>query len=133
MTGEPTFFEIGVVDAARARDFYGGLFGWQIEPGPSAGGYRISTPTISGGMHGGDEGASPLVFFGVADLEAAMVRVRELGATPRRSKAAPTCHRRGLSDASRSAATIRAPPSGSTNRPRRRAKVLESPPPAGRR
>ena len=55
MTGEPTFFEIGVVDAARARAFYGGLFGWRIEPGPSAGGYRISTPTISGGMHGGDE------------------------------------------------------------------------------
>jgi uncharacterized protein len=79
MTGEPTFFEIGVVDAARARAFYGGLFGWRIEPGPSAGGYRISTPTISGGMHGGDEGASPLVFFGVADLEAAMARVRELG------------------------------------------------------
>ena len=55
MTGELTFFEIGVVDAAPARAFYGGLFGWRIEPGPSAGGYRISTPTISGGMHGGDE------------------------------------------------------------------------------
>jgi catechol 2,3-dioxygenase-like lactoylglutathione lyase family enzyme/predicted enzyme related to lactoylglutathione lyase len=55
MTGELTFFEIGVVDAAPARAFYGGLFGWRIEPGPSAGGYRISTPTISCGMHGGDE------------------------------------------------------------------------------
>jgi catechol 2,3-dioxygenase-like lactoylglutathione lyase family enzyme len=30
-------------------------------------------------MHGGDEGAGPLVFFGVADLEAAMARVRDLG------------------------------------------------------
>src|ERR687897_2621551 len=30
-------------------------------------------------MHGSDEGAGPLVFFGVADLEAAMVRVRDLG------------------------------------------------------
>jgi uncharacterized protein len=79
MTGELTFFEIGVADAARARAFYSGLFGWRIEPGPSAEGFRISTPTISGGMHGGDEGASPIVFFGVADLEAAMVRVRDLG------------------------------------------------------
>jgi uncharacterized protein len=79
MTGEPTFFEIGVADTARARAFYGGLFGWRIEPGPSAGGYRISTPTVPGGMHGGDEGASPLAFFGVADLEAAMARVRDLG------------------------------------------------------
>ena len=67
MTGEPTFFETGVADTARARDFYGGLFGWRIEPGPSAGGYRISTLTIPDGMHGDDEGASPLVFFGVAD------------------------------------------------------------------
>jgi uncharacterized protein len=79
MTGEPTFFEIGVADAARARAFYGGLFGWRLEPGPSAGGYRISTPTIPGGMHGGDERARPLVFFGVADLEEAMARVRDLG------------------------------------------------------
>ncbi len=36
MIGEPTFFEIGVADTARARSFYGGLFGWRIEPGPSA-------------------------------------------------------------------------------------------------
>ena len=79
MTGEPTFFEVGVADAARARAFYGRLFGWRIEPGPSAGGYRISTPTVPGGIHGGDEGAGPLVFFGVANLEAAMARVRDLG------------------------------------------------------
>ena len=44
MTGEPTFFEIGVADTVRARAFYSGLFGWRLEPGPSAGGYRISTP-----------------------------------------------------------------------------------------
>jgi predicted enzyme related to lactoylglutathione lyase len=79
MTGEPTFFEIGVTDTARARAFYGGLFGWRFESGPSGNGYRISTPTVPGGLHGDDEGASPLVFFGVADLEAAMARVRDLG------------------------------------------------------
>jgi predicted enzyme related to lactoylglutathione lyase len=79
MTGEPTFFEMGVADTARARAFYSGLFGWRLEPGPSAGGYRISTPTIPGGMHGNDEGAGALVFFGVPDLEAAMARVRDLG------------------------------------------------------
>jgi uncharacterized protein len=77
MTGELTFFEIGVADTTRARAFYGGLFGWRF--GPSGDGYRISTPKVPGGMHGADEGASPLVFFGVADLETAMVRVRDLG------------------------------------------------------
>ena len=79
MIGEPTFFEIGVADTVRARAFYSGLFGWRLEPGPSAGGYRISTPTIPGGMHGSDEEAGALVFFGVPDLEAAMARVRDLG------------------------------------------------------
>jgi predicted enzyme related to lactoylglutathione lyase len=79
MTGEPTFFEMGVGDTARARAFYSGLFGWRLEPGPSAGSYRIATPTIPGGMHGNDEGAGALVFFGVPDLQAAMTRVRELG------------------------------------------------------
>ena len=133
MTGEPTFFEMGVADMARARAFYSGLFGWRLEPGASAGGYRISTPTIPGGMHGNDVGAGALVFFGVPDLEAAMARVRDLGATQRRSKAAPTRHGRGPSDTLRSAATTRAPPSGSTSASRRRAKELESPPPADRR
>ena len=79
MIGEPTFFEIGVADTARARAFYGGLFGWRFESGPSGNGYRISTSRVPGGMHGSDEGAGPLVFFGVADLEAAMARVRDLG------------------------------------------------------
>ena len=79
MIGEPTFFEIGVADTARARAFYGGLFGWRFESGPSGNGYRISTSTIPGGMHGNDEGAGALVFFRVPDLEPAMARVRDLG------------------------------------------------------
>ena len=79
MTGEPTFFEMGVADTARARTFYSSLFDWQLEPVPSAGSYRISTPAIPGGMHGNDEGAGALVFFRVPDLEPAMARVRDLG------------------------------------------------------
>ena len=79
MIGEPTFFEIGVADTARARAFYSGLFGWRFESGPSGNGYRISTSTVPGGMHGSDEEAGALVFFGVPDLEAAMARARDLG------------------------------------------------------
>jgi predicted enzyme related to lactoylglutathione lyase len=73
MTGELSFFELGVGDTARAREFYGGLFGWEFaEEG------TIRTPNVRGGIHGGDAGASPLVFFGVEDLERALERVREL-------------------------------------------------------
>jgi predicted enzyme related to lactoylglutathione lyase len=39
----------------------------------------IETPGGRGGIHGGDSGASPYVFFSVDDIEAAIERVRELG------------------------------------------------------
>jgi uncharacterized protein len=39
----------------------------------------ISGGGIGGGIHGGDAGASPCVFFRVDDLDAAVARVVELG------------------------------------------------------
>ncbi len=82
MSGELAFFELGVEDADRARTFYGALFGWAVSPGPSGGaGSMITTPNVPGGLHGGDPGASPYVFFRVDDLDAAAARVRELGGT----------------------------------------------------
>ena len=77
MNGELSFFELGVGDADRARDFYGSLFGWEFAD--EGGGATIETPNIPGGLHGGDAGASPYVFFRVEDLDAAQARVRELG------------------------------------------------------
>ncbi|MDQ3707938.1 MAG: VOC family protein, partial [Actinomycetota bacterium] len=68
--GEMAFFELGVEDTERGRAFYEGLFGWTFEPGPSGGGFMITTPNTQGGMHGGDAGASPYVFFSVDDMEA---------------------------------------------------------------
>ena len=79
MAGELAFFEIGVGDAERGRAFYEGLFGWRFEPGPSGGGFAIEAPNAPGGMHGGDAGATPYLFFAVDDMEAALERVRELG------------------------------------------------------
>lgn len=77
MAGELSFFEIGVGDVGRARSFYGELFGWRFEDFGK--GAVIETPTIPGGIHGGDEGASPYAFFAVDDLDAAVAKVRELG------------------------------------------------------
>ena len=81
MTGELKFFEIGVADTARARAFYGSLFGWRFEPVPAGDGFEITTPNIRGGMHGDDAGAAPYVFFEVREMERALDRVRELGGT----------------------------------------------------
>ncbi|MEX2253114.1 MAG: VOC family protein [Thermoleophilaceae bacterium] len=79
MAGQLSFFELGTNDPERARAFYEGLFGWTFEPGPSGEGFVIETPNIPGGIHGGDAGASPYVFFAVDDIDAAVERVRELG------------------------------------------------------
>jgi predicted enzyme related to lactoylglutathione lyase len=79
MAGDVAFFELGVEDVQRGRAFYAGLFGWQFEVGPSGQGFRIAAPNVPGGMHGGDGGAAPYVFFAVDDMEAALERVRELG------------------------------------------------------
>jgi predicted enzyme related to lactoylglutathione lyase len=74
-----SFFELGVDDADRARAFYGALFGWTFETGPAMKGFAISTPGVPGGMHPGDKGAWPYVFFRVEDMDAALERVVELG------------------------------------------------------
>ncbi len=79
MTGELAFFELGVEDADKGRAFYEGVFGWGFERGPSGQGWVISAPNVRGGMHPGDRGASPYVFFAVDDIDAAVRRVRELG------------------------------------------------------
>lgn len=80
MAGEISFFELGVGDPDKARAFYGGLFGWVFETGTTeGGGYAIRTEGAPGGVHGGDPGARPYVFFRVDAMDAALDRVRELG------------------------------------------------------
>jgi predicted enzyme related to lactoylglutathione lyase len=79
VTGELSFFELGVEDSERGRAFYSALFGWDMGEGPNPGGVTIGTPNVPGGMHGGDAGASPYVFFAVDDMDAAVARVQELG------------------------------------------------------
>jgi uncharacterized protein len=81
MAGEVSFFELGVGDPAQARRFYGELFDWKMNPGPSGEehGFQIETPNIRGGLHGGDAGAGPYLFSTIDDAEAAAERVRELG------------------------------------------------------
>jgi len=79
MTGQVSFIEFGGRDAMTARSFYGKLFGWSFEPGPGGDGYAIDGVGVPAGVHGGDEGASPYVFFRVDDLEAAVATVERLG------------------------------------------------------
>lgn len=79
MSGEPTFFEIGVPDAHRAREFYGRLLGWRAHETKAGGPAWLETGGVRGGVHDGDEERRIDVFFGVDDIDAAVARVRELG------------------------------------------------------
>ncbi len=81
MAGGVSFFGLGVGDPAKGREFYGELFGWTMAAGPSGQdhGFQIQTENIRGGLHGGDRGAEPYLFFEVEDAETAAERVRQLG------------------------------------------------------
>ena len=79
MPGEVSFFSLGVEDAERGRAFYESLFGWGLETVRSGKSFTIETPNVPGGIHGGDPGASPYLFFAVEDIDVAVERVRELG------------------------------------------------------
>ncbi len=81
MTGEVSFIEFGAADAVTARSFYGKLFGWTFESGPSGEGYAIDGVGVAAGVHGGDEGAAPYVFFRVDDIKVAALEVERLGGT----------------------------------------------------
>jgi uncharacterized protein len=76
-------FEIGVADAARSKDFYGELFGWQIQLDEN--GYGLVDTDAGSGIDGGilqrPEGVPSYVTFyvGVEDLEPALERAEKLG------------------------------------------------------
>jgi len=78
MTGELTWFEMGVPDAAKAQTFYGTLLGWTFES-MGEGGAVISTGEGRAGLHPGDEARQIVSYFRVDDVEATVQRVRELG------------------------------------------------------
>ena len=80
MSGEPSYIELGVTDADRARAFYGGLYGWQ--PSGKAGPGQVDTPTVDIGIHDGDDAAHFEVFFAVDDLEESLEKLTELGGRP---------------------------------------------------
>ena len=82
MSGQIVHFEIPADDTTKAREFWGGLFGWQFEayPGPSE--YHMtSIGDRTGGaitnMEPGKRGTR--AYFDVDDIDAGIARVKELG------------------------------------------------------
>jgi len=79
--------ELHTKDVAKAKKFYGGLFGWKLEDMPMPGGAGAYTMVgVGDGTGGGmmsDSNAPPhwLAYVGVDDIQASTKRAKELGAT----------------------------------------------------
>jgi hypothetical protein len=71
------WFEVPAADSGRARTFYGQLFGWQFQPF-GEGDYHASYEA-GGAIHGALGQNGILAYFGVADINDARARVRDLG------------------------------------------------------
>lgn len=83
--GTPCWIDYGASDVGAAKDFYGGLFGWEFSGGdPEYGGYLLATKN---GEHAA--GLSPLMnpadspgwttYFAADDARATADRIREAG------------------------------------------------------
>ncbi|HLA93179.1 MAG TPA: VOC family protein [Actinomycetota bacterium] len=75
-------FEVGITDGARARDFYGELFGWRFQTEPDESNTLVVFEEgIGGNLMQVPEGASPYVTFYVLvdDTDAYLERVERLG------------------------------------------------------
>lgn len=79
MTGQPSYIELGVPDADRARAFYGQLLGWK--PSGNSGPGNVETTSLHIGLHSDDPQAEMLVFFAVNDLDTSLDDLKRLGGT----------------------------------------------------
>jgi uncharacterized protein len=78
----PAYIEFNVKDPARAKAFYGAVFGWSFtDYGPDYASF--STDGTNGGFARGTPGGAggPLMVFPTADLEGAQARVTAAGGT----------------------------------------------------
>jgi uncharacterized protein len=76
-TGKIVWFELPAEDTSRAKEFYARLFGWQFQPFEGQD-YHM-TYEAGGAIYAAPGQKGPTIYFGVAAIEAAIARVRELG------------------------------------------------------
>jgi len=81
--GKLVHFELPAQDAARARGFWSGLFGWEFHDSgmPDLDYQMVQTgPEQGGAVYAGDGSIrGPVVYFDTDDIDASVASVRELG------------------------------------------------------
>lgn len=79
--GDLAYITLQVPDGARARDFYRAVLGWQIEPGRVPDGWQVTSASPLIGISGGHPRPAAVPLWRVADVGAAVGRVRAAGGT----------------------------------------------------
>jgi predicted enzyme related to lactoylglutathione lyase len=83
MAGKLVHFELPAQDAARARAFWSGLFGWRFQDSgmPDVDYQMVRTGKDQGGaVYPADASVrGPIVYFDTDDIDASVARARELG------------------------------------------------------
>lgn len=74
--GDAAYLTIAAPDADRAVDFYGAVLEWVFTPEGRAGEWRVANTTLRTRVQGGRHSAEVWPRFRVADLDAAVRRVR---------------------------------------------------------
>ncbi|GLZ35136.1 hypothetical protein Lesp02_73230 [Lentzea sp. NBRC 105346] len=78
MPGEVNWFELPAEDTARAREFYGRLFGWQTSE--MGGDYHVVTNGAAGAIAARDaQLTQPRLYFHTTDIEASVKLIASLG------------------------------------------------------
>ena len=77
--GDMSYLTVHTRDSARFREFYGSVFGWRYTAGRMADGWEVSGAHPQVGIAGGSDSEVAVAMWNVADIFAAVERVREAG------------------------------------------------------
>ncbi len=89
-TGEIVYLTFEVADTARFRAFFGEVFGWHFSQGRSGGDrFNIDGVRPLAGLSGGHPEATIVPQYVVADIDAAVAKVRAAGGTAQDPQAQP--------------------------------------------
>ena len=79
--GDLIYVTLEVPDPERTLAFYGAVLGWRSRPGRSPGGWQVEDTTPMIGISGGHAETARVPVWRVADVPAAVARVRAAGGT----------------------------------------------------
>ena len=79
--GDVAYLTMEVEDSSAARAFYGSVLGWRFSPGHVPDGWSVEGVTPMVGLVGGREPPTVVPMYQVADIRAAVDRIRAHGGT----------------------------------------------------